>query len=114
MDTTKTIGERIYPITTSVNGDEKAFWLWEDLYQTSNHKGFRRYQIIFVVRDGKLAEFHTDMGTSRKFKGVKRISIPSYFEHTVDELRFMADEGRNEKDRIDFMDLLQLDKVNLG
>jgi len=97
-----------------VNGNEKAFWLWEDLYQSPKYKGFRRYQIIFVIRNGRLSEYHTDMGTVNKFKGVKRISLPSYFEHTVDELKGMADDMRYEKDKIDYMDLLQLDKVKLA
>lgn len=111
MNVDRTINDRVYPVIQTVNGDEKAFWLTEFPYQSPNFKGLHRYQIVYVVRNGKLAEFHTDMGVS---KGVKYISIPSYFEYTVDQLRDLADEERNEKDRVDFMDLLQLDKVNLA
>ena len=106
-----TIANRIYPIIKSINGNEKAFWLTEFPYQSPGSRGFHRYQIIYVVRDGKLAEYHTDMG---KMKGVKYVSIPSFFEYSVDELKALAEEERNEKDKIDFMDLLQLDKVKLA
>ena len=100
-----TIENRLYPIIQTINGDEKAFWLTEFPYQSPKSRGFHRYQIIYVLRGDKLAEYHTDMG---KMKGVKYVSIPSYFEHTVDELKALAEEERNEKDRIDFLDLLQL------
>ena len=106
-----TIEDRIYPITQTIYGGEKAFWLTEFPYQSPGSKGFHRYQIIYVVRDDKLAEYHTDMG---KMKGVKYVSIPSFFEYSVDELKALAEEERNEKDRIDFMDLLQLSKVKLA
>ena len=111
MNVDRPINDRIYTIIQAVSGDERAFWLTEFPYQSPNFRGFHRYQIIYVVRDGMLAEFHTDMGVS---KGVKYISIPGYFEHTVAQLRDLADEERNEKDRVDFMDLLQLDKVYLA
>jgi len=61
-----------------------------------------------------LAEYHTDLGPAKKFKGITRINIPGYFEETVDSLKFIADEMRGEKHKVDYMDLLQLDKVNLG
>ena len=109
-----TIANRIYPIIQTVKGDERAFWLTESSYQSPKFRGFHRYQIIYVQRDGKLCEFHTDMGEEIKWKGIKYLSIPSLFEHTVDELKDLANEERSEKDRIDFMDLLQLDKVNLA
>ena len=104
----------IYPITQTIYGGEKAFWLTEFPYQSPMSKGFHRYQIIYVVRGDELAEYHTDMGLASKWKGVKYVSIPSFFEYTVDELKSLAEEERNEKDRIDFMDLLQLDKVKLA
>ena len=109
-----TIANRVYPIIQSVRGDERAFWLTELLYQSPKYRGFHRYQIIYVQRNGRLCEFHTDMGIESKWKGTKLLSIPSFFEHTIDELKELANEERSEKDRIDFMDLLQLDKVNLA
>ena len=106
-----TIENRLYPVTQFINGNEKAFWLTEFPYQSPGYRGFHRYQIIYVIRDGKLAEYHEDMGIGKKWKGTKYINIPSLFEYTVDHLRGLAEEERNEKDRIDFMDLLQLNKV---
>ena len=111
--TYKPIDNRIYPITTWINGDEKAFWLTETHWQSPTYSGFHRYQTLYVVRGDKLAEFRIDMGDAKNFKGVKHISIPSYMEHTVSELQDIADEMRYEK-KVDFMDLLKLDKVNLA
>lgn len=94
--------------TNTVLGDEKAWGLYEINEQAPNYEGFHRYQIIHVVRDGKICEFRTDMGLASKYKGVKQLRIPSYMEHTVDELMSLATELRNETD-IDIKDWLELE-----
>jgi hypothetical protein len=100
-------------VANTVNGDEKAMGLYEIHEQSPNYSGFHRYQIIHVMRDGKIAEFRKDMGLASKYKGVKQLRIPSYMEHTVDELMDLADELRYVHN-IDYKDLASLDKVNLA
>ena len=84
------------PITTTVLGSEKAWAYTEAHMQSPTNSGFRRYRIIRVNRDGRLAEYREDMGPAKTFKGVRQLSIPSLWEHTVDELRGWADELRYE------------------
>lgn len=100
-------------VTNTVKGDEKAWELVEVDLQSPGYKGFHRYQVIRVLRDGRIAEFKHDMGLSKKWKGVKQIRIPSLWEHSVDELKDLADELRYVHN-FDYMDYLQLDKVNLA
>lgn len=98
-------------ITTTVQGNEKAWHYIESHQPSPTHMGVRRYMIIVVVRDGELAEYREDMGPSSIFKGVRELNIPSFFEHNVDELRSMADEIRHlDSDRLDIDELLELDK----
>ncbi len=100
-------------IANTIVGDEKAWGLYEIHEQSPNSSGFHRYQIIHVVRDGKLAEFRWDMGLANKYKGVKQLRIPSYMEHTVDQLKAMATELRNETE-IDVADLIQCNQFKLA
>lgn len=102
----------IIPATTCVNSNEKAWGLYEIHEQSPNYRGFHRYQIIHVVRNGEICEFRKDMGLASKFKGVKQLRIPSYLEHTVAELLSLADQLRHETD-IDVLDFLGLDKIKL-
>lgn len=104
----------IQPITTTVFGNEKAYSYME-INQPSSvpGKGMRRYRIILVNRDGKMSEYREDMGSAKKFKGVKQLNIPSLWEHSVDELRGLADELRYDT-QLDLPELLQNDKYKLG
>lgn len=102
---------KITPIALAVTGDEKAIGLVETNMQAPDNSGFHRYQIIYVVRDGQMAEFRRDMGLSKEWKGHNLINIPSLLEHTVDELMDMAEEARNEV-KIDVKDFLGLDHYN--
>ena len=83
--------------TTYVLGDEKAIALSEMHKQIPSKPGYRRYQIIKVVRDDKEAIYTEDLGSVNKFKGIAPIYIPSLMEHTVNELRQMANEMRAEQ-----------------
>ena len=102
----------ITPITSTVYGNEKAYY-YRELIKQSPKLGNRRYRLIVVNRDGNLTEYWEDMGSSKKWKGVKQLNIPSLWEHTVDELRNLADELRHETE-IDLHELLQLDHFKLA
>ncbi len=86
----------IIPATLSVNGNEKAYSLQEVHLQSPGSRGFHRYRILMVNRDGKLAEYREDMGLASKFKGIRQFNVPSIWEHSVDELLEIANVLRNE------------------
>ena len=52
------------------------------------------------------------MGPADNFKGISQLRIPSYMEHTVDELKAIANEMRVTK--FDVKDFLQLDNYIPG
>lgn len=88
---------KITPVTTTILGGEKAWDYIELDLQSPRSKGFHRYRIILVNRDDRITEYKEDMGSSKKFKGARAsIHIPSFFEHTVDELIELAQELRYE------------------
>ncbi len=99
-------------VANTIRGDEKALGLQEMHEQSPTFGGFHRYQIIHVVRDGKMAEFRKDMGLASNFKGINQINIPSFLEHTVDELMDLADELRG-KTNLDVMDFMELNEAKL-
>lgn len=101
--------KKLIPVAHTILGDEKAWGLYEIHEQSPGNRGFHRYQIIQVIRDGKIAEFRKDMGLASKWKGVKQLRIPSLMEHTVDELMDLADELRHTV-RIDLKDWLELNE----
>jgi len=82
--------------------------LFELNYQAPDRTGFHRYQIIQVPRGDTICEWRKDLGKASKFKGVDQMRIPSYMEHTVDELMAIADNIRWSRG-IDVKDFLQLD-----
>lgn len=87
-------------------GGEKAIALYEmNLLSPTGLK--RRYEIIWVVRDDKSAEYRRDMGEVTK---QDQIRIPSYMEHTVSELREMANKLRDKP--VDKLDLVGVNKIN--
>lgn len=95
-------------VATTIFGDEKAFSLLELHLQSPNNRGVRRYQIIEVNRGDKITEWRKDMGPAKNWKGVKQLSIPSLWIHSVDELLDLADELRY-TEAIDVKDFLELD-----
>lgn len=86
----------LIPATLSVQGKEKAWSLQEIHLQGPDSRGFHRYRIILVNRDGKLAEYRVDMGLASNFKGIRQFNVPSLWEHSVDELLEIANVLRNE------------------
>ena len=101
----------ITPATDKIFGDEKAIALYEMHLQSPGSRGFHRYQIIHVPRGDVVCEWRKDMGSAKNFKGISQLRIPSYMEHTVDELMAMANELRTMK--FDVKDFLQLEKCNI-
>ena len=99
---------KIIPAVDKIFGDEKAIYLYEIHEQSPNFKGFHRYQVIHVPRNGVVCEWRKDMGKASLYKGINQLRIPSYMEHTVDELKAMADELRVRK--FDVADFLELNK----
>lgn len=102
----------LVPQTTTVTGNEKAWDYLEVHQQSPGSRGFRRYRIIVVLRDGVLAEYREDMGAAKNFKGKRQLHIPSLFEHSVDELRNWADDLRDEP-WVYLDELLENDKYKL-
>ena len=82
------------PVTVAIHDDEKA---WELREFNQAGVGYRRYQVITVVRDDRLTEWWDDLGPSAEFFGEGFI-IPSLFEHSVGELREMAMQARYRDD----------------
>ena len=94
--------------TLSILPNEKAWSLQETHLQSPGSRGFHRYRIIIVNRDGNLAEYREDMGLASKFKGIRQFNVPSLWEHSVAELLDIADTLRNET-FIDIKDWLGLE-----
>lgn len=103
----------IIPVAENIIGSEKAIALYEVNLQSPGSRGFHRYQIIQVPRGGVVCEWRKDMGAASKFKGVNQLRIPSLMEHSVDELKLMADSLRGGHVQ-DLKDFLQLDKLKLA
>ena len=102
----------ILPVTDKIFGDEKAISLVEIHEQSPGSKGFHRYQIIKVPRNDVVCEWRKDMGSVKNFRGINQLRIPSLMEHTVDELKAIANQMRATK--FDVKDFLQLDNYIPG
>jgi len=102
-----------------VSEDEPCLGLFEIEEQSPMSRGFHRYQVVYVLRGGKPAEYRRDMGHIRKWKGVAQLRIPGgapsethdtfYIEETVGRLRESADQLRGHD--LDMKDRLSLDEV---
>ena len=100
----------ITPAVDKIYGDEKALYLYELHLQSPGYKGFHRYQIILVPRNGVVCEWRKDMGLAKNYKGINQLRIPSYTEHTVDELKAIANTIR--ETRFDVKGFLGLENYN--
>uniref|UniRef100_A0A6M3LKK0 Uncharacterized protein n=1 Tax=viral metagenome TaxID=1070528 RepID=A0A6M3LKK0_9ZZZZ len=104
--------------TTYVNDDEYAFNLAEVNLVAPNKEGgtgWHRFQIIALYRESHLCEYREDLGKSVDFKADQfRImggvvdGKKVYQEHTVNELREMADDMRWNKQAIDVKELFKV------
>jgi len=102
----------LIPVADKVFGNEKAIALYEMHLQSPGSRGFHRYQIIHVPRGDIVCEWRKDMGPARNYRGINQIRIPSLMEHTVDELKAMANQLRDF--RFDVKDFLSLDSFIPG
>jgi hypothetical protein len=102
----------ILPAVDKIFGGEKAIALYEMHLQSPGCHGFHRYQIIHVPRNGIVCEWRKDMGSADNYMGISQLRIPSMMEHTVDELKEIANELRVPK--FDLRDFLELDKYIPG
>lgn len=90
--------------TLNILDTEPAFCLSEVDHNSPDFKGFRRYQIIYVVRGDALAEHWRDLGPAKNFKangfrvpgGVIDTHGKCEILHTVEELREIADHLRQQ------------------
>lgn len=94
------------PIATTVSPDEKAFALVEVVltpysftkggrkFRPKSWSGKHRYQILYVNRGDRIAEYHRDLGDAALFESGP-FRIPSLWEHTVGELQEIADNVRS-------------------
>uniref|UniRef100_A0A6M3IG14 Uncharacterized protein n=1 Tax=viral metagenome TaxID=1070528 RepID=A0A6M3IG14_9ZZZZ len=103
------IGTALTPVTAYAAPNEKCWAYIETQEQSPDFSGFHRYRLIYVNRDGRISEYKEDMGRATSFIGAKStIHIPSIWEHSVEELKNLADELRWDVD-IDILDWLELD-----
>ena len=105
--------------TTYVKADEPCMGLYEMNLRPPHSKVHKRYQIIHVIRNGKITEYRESLGLAKKFKADQfrvpggvidqhsgRISI----EHTVGELKDIADYLRL-KPMFDKLELVGVNKI---
>tara|TARA_R110000744_G_scaffold323460_1_gene429355 strand:+ start:58 stop:462 length:405 start_codon:yes stop_codon:yes gene_type:complete len=79
-----------------VKNDEPALRLEELNVQGIKGQGMQRRQFIHVIRDDKRAVWSQDLGNADSFHAPP-FRIPSLMEHTVEELREIADQLRESK-----------------
>ena len=104
--------------TNVVSLDEPCFGLSEVELQSPGSRGFRRYQIMYVVRGDRLAEMRRDLGPAKKFKSAQQFRVPGgiidektgkgEIVHTVGELIDIADflrAGRIPEPEVETRDL---------
>lgn len=84
--------------TTWISEDEPCLGLYEINLQSPGSLGFHRYQVIYVMRGDKPAEYREDMGPAVEWAGTDQLRIPGgavedgryHIEETVGRLREMA------------------------
>ena len=102
----------IIPGTNHIDKDEPCWGLYEINLKTPDQHDRHRYQVIWVIRNDKPAEFRIDLGNVDKFKNADQFIIPGgiqdngklYIEETVGRLQDMANKMRK-RPLFDKMDL---------
>ena len=89
--------------TTVVRMDEPCLQLSEVNLQSPDSRGWRRYQILYVMRGDRPSEFRLDLGPASEYRACQ-FRVPGgaldeasgryHVEHTVGELRDIADHLR--------------------
>ena len=86
--------QSIEPVATFVLPNEKAYLLVEiNLPHPVDYKGKFRYQMIWVNRDDQITRYIVELGSAEDFTA-PQLRIPSFWEHSVAELQYLADEER--------------------
>ncbi len=88
----------IVNMTQAVDPNEKVWRFFETTKQSPGSRGFHRYELISVNRNGELAVFERDMGPASSFKGAKQLwqMYGPFWEHSVEECRALATQHRYE------------------
>ena len=80
--------------TIAIRLDEPAYFLQErNVVLPPHHRGVQRVQRIIVNRNDRLASYEEILGDANQFRAPE-IDIPSYWAHTVGELRDIAERYR--------------------
>jgi hypothetical protein len=104
------ISEAVRVKTETVNPLELAMGLVETDFQADDINVINRYQLIYVIRDDRLATFVRSLGSNIKYANPP-LQILSQMEHTVQELQYMADEARSRTDVVKRLAELQEESV---
>lgn len=91
--------------TNAVSMDEPCFVLKELHEQSPGSRGWRRYQIIKVMRADRVAEFRRDLGPARRFK-VEQFCIPGGVVDEAGRIEIVCTVG----ELYDAAELLRSDK----
>lgn len=86
---------RLARATSYAEDNEKAMGIAEVEKMHPDNHGFHRFQIIYVIRDGKIAEFTKDLGMAKDYSWTNPFTIYSFMEYSVGELMGMAEQVRN-------------------
>ena len=81
------------PVTNMIHPDERAHALAERNLVRPPTNQWHRWQIVTVYRNDRLTEWWSDLGPSENFPA-SQIEVPSLGEHTVGELRDIAERYR--------------------
>lgn len=85
-------------VATVVTPDEPCYLLQEKIEQAPGNRGWRRVQILTVVRGDKLVDTATTLGPAEWYQAPEFQVLGGwgkYIEHTVGECREMADMQRD-------------------
>lgn len=104
--------------TTWIKEDEPCLGLYEINEMPPDGSEFHRYQIIHLMRNDNITEFRQDLGVARACPrnqiripggGIDGITGVFWIEHTIGELRSMADYMRMNPS-VDIKDYAAIDK----
>lgn len=90
----------IRPVTVAIHEDEPAFMLVELNLVRPHQEGtiersWRRWQVVTVNRDDKLADWWHDLGPASNYPDGPPLCIPGLWEESVAALRDLAEQRRN-------------------
>src|SRR3990167_10317835 len=83
----------LVPATIYVIPGEPVYTLAELDLVPPDYGPKHRYQLLFVNRDGRIAEYREDLGLASAFSS-RQFRVLTFWEHSVAECRDIADEQR--------------------